>query len=126
MTVEWFVANVPFRCTQEQVSDFLKQAGVLVSRVRMIKEFETRRFRGFCFADVFIRGGEADEENARAAVFGQMLTEPPFTDDEWAAEHARNPRRDRTALESRPVHVEPSSKQRPRPSERFSDERRFG
>ena len=75
MITELFLANVPFDATELEVRDFVQQSGALVSRVRMIRDFETQRFRGFCFVDVDISGGDDQKEETRRSLFGKFIRE---------------------------------------------------
>lgn len=68
-----FLANLPFAATEDEIREFVRvKGGFSVSRVRMSRDFESQRFRGFAFVTVMV----ADEEtlNAKiAGLFGQEL-----------------------------------------------------
>lgn len=87
---ELFLANVPFDATEAEVRDFVRESGALVSRVRMITEFGSEKFRGFCFVDVDVKGTQEDLEECRRRLFGKELRGRPIH-----VEESRNPRRSR-------------------------------
>jgi RNA recognition motif-containing protein len=90
MIAELFLANVPFDASEREIRDFVRESGALVSRVRMITDFGTEKFRGFCFVDVDVQGGPEALEECRRLLFGKELKGRPIH-----VEESRNPRRSR-------------------------------
>jgi len=90
MIAELFLANVPFDASETEVRDFVRESGALVSRVRMITDFGSEKFRGFCFVDVDVKGGPDELEECRRFLFGRELKGRPIH-----VEESRNPRRSR-------------------------------
>lgn len=103
MTSEWFLANIPYDATEQEIRDFVRSArvdpddddsGVLVSRVRPIHDFETGKFRGYAFAEVDVPGGPEDEDKARRSIFGKvMVRKSDGKEFPVHVERSRNPRR---------------------------------
>lgn len=60
MSKKLFVGNLPFNTSEEDVRGMLEEYGD-VTDIAMIRDRETKRFRGFCFV-------EMDDDGARAAI----------------------------------------------------------
>lgn len=53
-----YVGNIPFSCTEDQIRDAFAPFGA-VTRVDMIRDFETQRPKGFAFVDMDDDGAES-------------------------------------------------------------------
>ncbi len=59
--VKLYVGNIPFKATEDDLRDLFTQAGEVVS-VKLIKDAETGRLRGFGFVEM------SSDEDAKKAV----------------------------------------------------------
>ena len=56
-----YVGNLPFQATEQDITNWLKQAGATVANVTIVKDRDTGQPRGFGFVEI-----DNDEEAARA------------------------------------------------------------
>ena len=84
-----YVGNLPFRSTEDEVSDLFGEYGT-VHRVKLITDRETGRPRGFGFVDM----DEGEAEAAIEALNGSEMMGRVLRINEAREKRPRPPRRD--------------------------------
>ena len=74
-----FIGNLSFSITDEQLTELFAAANVPVADIRLMRDRETGRSRGFAFAEL---APEADMASAIQQLNGQMVEGRPLTVNE--------------------------------------------
>lgn len=74
-----FIGNLPFNLADEQLSEFFRSMNVPVANIRVMRDVETGRSRGFAFVEL---APEADMESAINQLNGKTLDGRPLTVNE--------------------------------------------
>ncbi len=82
-----FIGNLPFSVTDAELNDFFAAANIPVATIKVMRDQETGRSRGFAFVEL---APEADMESAIAQLNGKMLEGRPLTVNEARQQKPRN------------------------------------
>jgi cold-inducible RNA-binding protein len=82
-----FIGNLAFSVTDSGLTEFFANAGVAVESIRVMRDHETGRSRGFAFAELT---PEADMESAISQLNGKVLEGRPLTVNEARQQKPRN------------------------------------
>lgn len=79
MANKLFIGNLPFNIADAGLSDFFSSMNVPVANIRIMRDAETGRSRGFAFVEL---GPEADMEAIITQLNGKLLEGRPLTVNE--------------------------------------------
>ncbi|MBN1566266.1 MAG: RNA-binding protein [Acidobacteria bacterium] len=82
-----FIGNLPFNATDAELTDLFAAAGILIANVKVMRDQETGRSRGFAFVEL---APEADMESAINQLNGKMLGGRALTVNEAREQKPRN------------------------------------
>jgi RNA recognition motif-containing protein len=82
-----FIGNLSFSVTDTGLTEFFANAGIAVDNIRVMRDHETGRSRGFAFAEL---APEADMESAINQLNGQVLDGRPLTINEARQQKPRS------------------------------------
>jgi RNA recognition motif-containing protein len=87
-----FIGNLSFNTTDEEMNEFFSGMSIPVTGIRIVRDPNTGRSRGFAFAEL---APEADLESAINQLNGKMLDGRPLTVNEARQQKPREFRGDR-------------------------------
>jgi len=82
-----FIGNLSFSVTDAGLTEFFANAGIPVESIRVMRDHETGRSRGFAFAEL---APEADMESAINQLNGKVLDGRPLTVNEARQQKPRS------------------------------------
>ncbi|HSW38811.1 MAG TPA: RNA-binding protein [Acidobacteriota bacterium] len=83
-----FIGNLSFNITEEALSSLLADMNIPASEIRLMRDHDTGRSRGFAFAEL---SPEADMDSAIALLNGKIIDGRPLTVNEARQQKPRNP-----------------------------------
>src|SRR5512139_1148226 len=82
-----FVGNLPFSITDAELSELFAGAGIPVAEIKVMRDRDTGRSRGFAFVDL---APEADMNAAISQLNGKVIDGRPLTVNEARQQKPRN------------------------------------
>lgn len=82
-----FVGNLAFSVTDTELTELLTSAGIPFTEIKVIRDRDTGRSRGFAFAEL---APEADMESAISQLNGKVLDGRPLTVNEAREQKPRS------------------------------------
>lgn len=82
-----FVGNLAFSVTDTELTELLTSAGIPFTEIKVIRDRDTGRSRGFAFAEL---APEADLESAISQLNGKVLDGRPLTVNEAREQKPRS------------------------------------
>jgi cold-inducible RNA-binding protein len=82
-----FIGNLSFNVTEEGLNELLATLNIPVSGIRLVRDHDTGRSRGFAFAEL---SSEADMESAISQLNGKVIDGRPLTANEAREQKPRD------------------------------------